>query len=595
MGSVTSIHRPPRGIALPAAASKPRAMMTELLQLVLQALFAPATAALLAANVLVYFRPGPLDGILPSEEYIGFNPADLKTMLSTFFYHESGDHLFGNMHCLLHTGVALESAMGTADFTSMVATLLVLSHGIAVLLSKSKAVMALVGHDADKYYGSIWFSHFSGIIFAMETVLACSRSHASFEHRMSSISVPAEYAGLLLKSARLLCKLGMCADFFILQAMVPEADLLGHLGGLLAGFLYHLLRRSLKGADPLTWLISRGVRILTSAPTGAQDQEHLMSSVIQCNITKSAAAAGGGDGGRRREFPREDIGFNPADLKTMLSAFYHVSEDHLSSNMEWLLNLGVALESSMGTADFASMVATLVALSHGVAALLSKSKPVMALLGVNHDDYYGSIGFSGIIFAMDAVLTCSRSFAAFERRMSGMSVPAEYAGFLLKSARVLGKLGMCADLFICQAMIPEADFLGHLGGLLAGFLYHLLKRSLKGAEPLTWLISRGVRTLTSAATCDQEHLMSSDILSNIIIFIKYCCSSATAKTAAAGGGGGGGGRRREYPRGIWTCSTCNNYNSLATDICEMCSTMREDRAFSRRRWQLATSSTSLLI
>jgi len=67
MGSVTSIHRPPRGIALPAAASKPRAMMTELLQLVLQALFAPATAALLAANVLVYFRPGPLDGILPVE------------------------------------------------------------------------------------------------------------------------------------------------------------------------------------------------------------------------------------------------------------------------------------------------------------------------------------------------------------------------------------------------------------------------------------------------------------------------------------------------------------------------------------------------
>ena len=72
MGSVTSIHRQPRGrgivvLRLLLAASKSRAMVPELLELGLQALFTPATAALLAANVLVYFRPGPLDGILPVE------------------------------------------------------------------------------------------------------------------------------------------------------------------------------------------------------------------------------------------------------------------------------------------------------------------------------------------------------------------------------------------------------------------------------------------------------------------------------------------------------------------------------------------------
>ncbi|KAJ1274483.1 hypothetical protein BS78_05G065200 [Paspalum vaginatum] len=277
----------------------------------------------------------------------------------------------------------------------------------------------------------------------------------------------------------------------------------------------------------------------------------------------------------------DDIGFDPADPKTMLSAFYHVDQDHLLGNMEWLLHLGTALESSMGTADFASMVAALVGLSHGIAVLLSKSKAVMALLGLDADNYYGSIGFSGIIFAMDAVLACSRSLAAFEGRMSSTC---------LESARVLCKLGMCADLFIAQALVPEADFLGHLAGLLAGFLYHLLKRCLEGADPLAWLISRGVRSLTSAATRAQEHLMSSAIVSNII---EHCCSSVTAMTAAAGGGDGG--RRREYPRGIWTCSTCNNYNSLAADTCEMCSTVREGCAFSWRRRQLVSSSSSTLV
>lgn len=40
---------------------------------------------------------------------------------------------------------------------------------------------------------------------------------------------------------------------------------------------------------------------------------------------------------------------------------------------------------------------------------------------------------------------------------------------------------------------------------------------------------------------------------------------------------------RETPRGLWRCSTCTYDDSVATDICEMCSTAREDRDFSRRQ------------
>jgi rhomboid domain-containing protein 1 len=34
----------------------------------------PVTAALLAANALIYLRPGALDGILPSLTHVSFNP-----------------------------------------------------------------------------------------------------------------------------------------------------------------------------------------------------------------------------------------------------------------------------------------------------------------------------------------------------------------------------------------------------------------------------------------------------------------------------------------------------------------------------------------
>jgi rhomboid domain-containing protein 1 len=34
----------------------------------------PATAALLAANVLVFLRPGALDAILPKKAYVALNP-----------------------------------------------------------------------------------------------------------------------------------------------------------------------------------------------------------------------------------------------------------------------------------------------------------------------------------------------------------------------------------------------------------------------------------------------------------------------------------------------------------------------------------------
>ncbi|CAO2192873.1 unnamed protein product [Urochloa humidicola] len=111
----------------------------------------PVTAALLAANVLIFFRPGPLHRILPRACDIAFNyQLFVKFMLfENFFlspfYHGNEVHLFSNMTSLLWTGVMLERSMGSAEFASMVATLLGLSQGIAVLLSQC---LCLLGDNA---------------------------------------------------------------------------------------------------------------------------------------------------------------------------------------------------------------------------------------------------------------------------------------------------------------------------------------------------------------------------------------------------------------------------------------------------------------
>jgi len=72
----------------------------------------------------------------------------LENFFLSPFYHFNEAHLFGNMTSLLWMGVQLERSMGSAEFASMVAALLCLSQGIAVLLSQG---LSLLG-DSIAYY-----------------------------------------------------------------------------------------------------------------------------------------------------------------------------------------------------------------------------------------------------------------------------------------------------------------------------------------------------------------------------------------------------------------------------------------------------------
>ncbi|KAF5452164.1 hypothetical protein F2P56_027194 [Juglans regia] len=170
----------------------------------------PVTACLLAANTVIYLRPGFLHSILPPIDEVWFNAhlilkhRDLKRFFLSAFYHVGESHLVYNMMSLLWKGIQLETSMGSAEFASMVTALLV------VLNSQSEN-----------------YSYVHGVV------------------------VPARYAAW--------------AELILIQMFVPGVSFLGHLGGILAGLLYLRLKSRYSGSDPLT-LIFRGLAGALSWP-----------------------------------------------------------------------------------------------------------------------------------------------------------------------------------------------------------------------------------------------------------------------------------------------------------------------------------------
>lgn len=199
----------------------------------------PVTAALLAANTLIYLRPGFLHSILPSIDQVWFNPhlilrhRDLKRFFLSAFYHLGDSHLVYNMISLLWKGIQLETSMGSAEFASMVAVLLTMSQGITLILAKS----LLLFFDYKKAYYSEYAVGFSGVLFAMKVVLNSHSENYTYVH---GLVVPERYAAW--------------AELILIQMFVPGVSFLGHLGGILAGILYLRLKGGYSGSDPLTVL-----------------------------------------------------------------------------------------------------------------------------------------------------------------------------------------------------------------------------------------------------------------------------------------------------------------------------------------------------
>lgn len=208
----------------------------------------PVTAGLLAANTLIYLRPRFLQPILPTINQVWFNPylilkhKDLNRFLLSAFYHVSESHLFYNMLSLLWKGIQLETAMGSVKFASMVASLVGMSQGITLLLAK-----ALLLFDYERAYYNEYSAGFSGVLFAMKVVLY-SEGYDNYTY-VHGLMVPARYAAW--------------AELILVQMFVPGVSFLGHLGGVLAGFLYLYIKCLYSCPNPLLRLISNFTGVLS--------------------------------------------------------------------------------------------------------------------------------------------------------------------------------------------------------------------------------------------------------------------------------------------------------------------------------------------
>lgn len=202
----------------------------------------------------------------------------------------------------------------------------------------------------------------------------------------------------------------------------------------------------------------------------------------------------------------------------------------------------------MGSAEFASMVASLLAMSQGITLILAKS----LLIFFDYERPFYSeyaVGFSGVLFAMKVVLNSPSENYTY---VHGLVVPARYAAW--------------AELVLIQMFVPGVSFLGHLGGILAGILYLRLK-GMSSAPDLLTLVIRGVGSVLRWPLRFMQSLLR------------------FRRRQISGRGTVGRNQRGRTEPGVWRCGACTYDNLSQLDECEMCGT-----SLSISRSQLPPSS-----
>lgn len=210
----------------------------------------------------------------------------------------------------------------------------------------------------------------------------------------------------------------------------------------------------------------------------------------------------------------------------------------------------------MGSVEFASMLAALLAMSQGITLLLAKS---LLLFFDYEKPFYSeySAGFSGVLFAMKVVLNSQSESLT---NVYGLVIPARHAAW--------------AELILIQMFVPGVSFLGHLGGILAGILYLKLKRAYSGPDPLTLTI----RTLTN-------------VISWPLRFVRNLFQFRRGRIS--GRGSVGGRQTGRTMSGLWRCQACTYDNSSLLSVCEMCGTGRGARGLSSREFSRHSDDLTL--
>lgn len=142
--------------------------------------------------------------------------------------------------------------------------------------------------------------------------------------------------------------------------------------------------------------------------------------------------------------------------RLFLAALVHASDTHLYYNLVSLLYKGSLLEGRVGSRRFAGMCVGLTAAAHitmvGLSFLLSRSP------WARQSDYYANcVGISGLLFAFKVLVNHDPRMSNGTTNVGGLMVSNRWAAW--------------AELLFIQVAIPDASFLGHLGGIIAGTVY----------------------------------------------------------------------------------------------------------------------------
>ena len=172
--------------------------------------------------------------------------------------------------------------------------------------------------------------------------------------------------------------------------------------------------------------------------------------------------------------------------RLFLSGFIHVDEHHLYYNMLSLVWKGVQLEQMLGSYELLFFVMYSIFASHIIMVILSYVMINYGILGWYSGYHDCAVGFSAVLFSMKYFLYT---------RSEGW-IPIH--GFPINL-----KIAAWVELVLISVLNPNASFVGHLAGILAGMVYqHLIPvlRDLTSGIRRSFRYSRSTPRFASART-----------------------------------------------------------------------------------------------
>lgn len=142
------------------------------------------------------------------------------------------------------------------------------------------------------------------------------------------------------------------------------------------------------------------------------------------------------------------------------SSLVHVDEVHLLYNCFSFLYKGAMLEPIMGSASFLSLLMYLSVLAHLIYVFCAVAAERLKLPIKFMDSCV--VGFSGVIFGLKVILNSYPHLTPGSSNFFGIRIPRRATHW--------------SELILAKILIPNSSFLGHLSGILAGFVYLMMSK-----------------------------------------------------------------------------------------------------------------------